>query len=93
MADAARLLSAAFQKSDCKSLRLYIKKGHDCKAQQQEQPHFSLLHLTASLKCIDCDKVKIVQSLVKSGAATDARASNGMTPFDGGMRGRTQLYQ
>jgi ankyrin repeat protein len=78
---ATRLLNTLFSKPDCSLLRCYIKKGFDCKMQQQEQPRHSLLHLVAGLDCVDCDKVKLVQSLVKRGAALDARDCVGVTPL------------
>jgi Ankyrin repeats (3 copies) len=77
-AAAARLLNTVFR---CKILRYYLKKGYDCKMQQQEEPRHSLLHLVAGLECVDCDKVKLVQSLVKGGAALDARTLFGQTPL------------
>jgi hypothetical protein len=55
MAAAARLLNIVCS-GDCKKVRLYIKKGYDCKARQSETPHLSLLHLVAGLTCTDCDK-------------------------------------
>jgi ankyrin repeat protein len=80
-AAAARLLNTIFNTADCKILRYYIKKGYDCKVQQQEEPRQSLLHVVAGLECVDCDKVKLVQSLVKKGAALDARTRFGQTPL------------
>ena len=40
-----------------------------------------MLHLVAALECVDCDKVKLVQSLVRRGAAIEAREFKGKTPL------------
>jgi hypothetical protein len=81
LADAARLLSAAFQNA-CKCLRLYIRKGYDCnlKAQSTESK-LALPHVVTDLRCSDCDKGSMIQSLISGGAAVDARELEGKTPL------------
>jgi Ankyrin repeats (3 copies) len=81
MAEAARLLNAIFTDYDCKALRLYLKKNYGCNARQAEEPHGSLLHHVALLRCTDCDKASMVQTLVRRGVEVDSKDDNGMTPL------------
>jgi ankyrin repeat protein len=80
-AAAARLFDTIVSNPDCGLVRHYIRKGCDCKAQQREEPRYSLLHVVAELECADCDKVKLVQSLISKGAALDAKDCDGVTPL------------
>jgi ankyrin repeat protein len=86
MAEAARLLEAAFSK-DCKALRLYLKKGYDGTARSGETPRPTLLHLVAMLECTDCDKGSMVLALIKQGVQVDAKDDAGFTAL---MRCKTK---
>jgi ankyrin repeat protein len=77
MSAAVRLLEAAYSKNDCKSLRPYIKKGYDARAQNLAL--LSLLYLVALFRCSGCDKGSMVADLIKRGAEADAREAKGHT--------------
>jgi ankyrin repeat protein len=80
MAEAARLLTTAFRDKDCKAVRLYAKRGYDCRA-LDPNTKYTLLHLVMRLSCTDCDKSSMAQSLIKAGNPVDARDMNGVTPL------------
>jgi uncharacterized protein len=80
MAEAARLLKNAFLHEDCKAIRLYTRKGYDCRA-VDSNTDFTLLHQVMRLSCTDCDKSSMAQSLIKAGNPVDARDKDGMTPL------------
>jgi ankyrin repeat protein len=86
MAEAARLLEAAFSK-DCKALRLYLKKGYDGTARSAKAPRPTLLHQVAMLECTDCDKGSMIRTLLKQGVQVDARDELGFTAL---MRCKTK---
>jgi ankyrin repeat protein len=80
MAEAARLFATAFENDDCKAIRLYIKKGYNCSAVDSETQS-TFLHLVMRLRCTDCDKSSMAQSLIKGGNPVDARDKLGFTPL------------
>jgi uncharacterized protein len=80
MAEAARLLKNAFLHEDCKAIRLYTRKGYDCRA-VDSNTDFTLLHQVMRLSCTDCDKSSMAQSLIKAGNPVDARDKDGVTPL------------
>jgi ankyrin repeat protein len=77
MTEAAQLLTDVFGKADCKALQLYIKKGYDTCVLDQQQ--CTLLHLSASFTCSDCDKGSMARTLIEQGVQVDARDNEGFT--------------
>jgi hypothetical protein len=80
MAAAARLLESSFRNNDCKAIRLYIKRGYNCSLVDPVSES-TVLHLVMRLRCSDCDKSSMAQSLIKAGNPVDAKDKDGMTPL------------
>ena len=74
--EAEQLLHAIYELSDLESLKLYIKKGYDVYATQQQS---TLLHVAALQQDIDSKEKCLVEVLIERGLAVDARDKQGRT--------------